>query len=817
MTRPASKSPRQPASKIRLKVVHSDAEEWADRELEFEGGAVHFGRVEGDVVVPDPAMSGRHASLEIEGTKLILKDNNSSNGVWLDGTRIEEAETYPGAQFQLGSTTFEILSSTTEPLPIDSRTQVVGGTVMVSDFKDLVAQFESPEALEALGEPIIGAANEPFFLSDASSMWLLVSGELEVFTVKAEGGKPVGARSHFVSIKEGSAAFGIETDTLGFDSGFLAVPRAGSMLRKYDLEKLQFYAPVPEHRGRIAELVKDWVTQLSRRLTADLPSIPKAKATLVPGETLDMPTEGATMSGNEVVWVEMPAAQLLFDGMASISYEAEGLLFPLAPGSWLELLGQEESIPLEPRSTAEVITDPRAWAGLELFHRVLAECELLNKRFQMADEFHRLQRKAERAEEAREAGVGAIESVLGGTRKFERGVFGAGSGPIFEACAIVAREQGIEAKRPVGDLEELSFDETVQAMATASRIRTRRIAMVDDWWNRDQGPLVGQHQETNAPVALLPKGPKSYEIFDPATGESEALTEDRAAELLPFAYSFYRTFPDGVIGARDLIRFGTFGLKREFRETALMGIATGLLGMVTPMITGMVFDSSIPQAERAFLVQLCAGLGMVALGSALFKVVQNFAMLRVQSKMDYSVQAAVWDRLLDLPATFFKDYSAGDLADRASAVDKIRAIIAGAGVGAILGSFASLFNAVQMSFYSMAMAGVAIGLTLLYVLFTTTCNYLKLRLQRREFHRRGLISGLVLQLINGVAKLRVSGTEDHAFRAWATEFAGMRRTAFAVGRIGNFIPVLNAGFPVFFVYGDFLHHGEASTEGAGER
>jgi len=210
----------------------------------------------------------------------------------------------------------------------------------------------------------------------------------------------------------------------------------------------------------------------------------------------------------------------------------------------------------------------------------------------------------------------------------------------------------------------------------------------------------------------------------------------------------------------------------------------------------MVFDNAIPQAGRGLLFQLTAALLLVALSTAAFKITQNVAMVRIQSKIDYSGQAAIWDRLLNLPTTFFKRYSAGDLADRASAIDKIRTIVAGAGVAAILGSFASMFNAIQMCFYSFALAGVGIALTLVYVSLTTTCNYLKLRLQRREMERRGKITGLVLQLISGVAKLRVSGTEDHAFRVWATDFAGMRKTAFKVGRIGNFMPVLNSGFSV---------------------
>ena len=91
---------------------------------------------------------------------------------------------------------------------------------------------------------------------------------------------------------------------------------------------------------------------------------------------------------------------------------------------------------------------------------------------------------------------------------------------------------------------------------------------------------------------------------------------------------------------------------------------------VTPSITGMVFDSAIPQAERTLLIQLCLGLFLMALGTAAFKITQNVAMIRVQSRMDYGAQSAIWDRLLNLPVTFFRKYSSGDLSDRAGAIDR---------------------------------------------------------------------------------------------------------------------------------------------------
>jgi len=75
-------------------------------------------------------------------------------------------------------------------------------------------------------------------------------------------------------------------------------------------------------------------------------------------------------------------------------------------------------------------------------------------------------------------------------------------------------------------------------------------------------------------------------------------------------------------------------------------------------------------------------------------------------------------------------------------------------------------------------------------------NLVQVRHQRRQYTIRGKISGLVLQLITGVNKLRVAGAEDHAFKVWARGFSEQKRVSFQVGRVANFLAVFNAGFPI---------------------
>jgi ABC-type bacteriocin/lantibiotic exporter with double-glycine peptidase domain len=86
----------------------------------------------------------------------------------------------------------------------------------------------------------------------------------------------------------------------------------------------------------------------------------------------------------------------------------------------------------------------------------------------------------------------------------------------------------------------------------------------------------------------------------------------------------------------------------------------------------------------------------------------------------------------------------------------------------------------------------------------TTLNYLQLRHQRVEAQTRGRITGLVLNLITGVAKLRITGAEQHAFRVWAQQFASQKRIAFKVGTIQASGAVFGSIFPTLSSIAIFL-------------
>ena len=240
--------------------------------------------------------------------------------------------------------------------------------------------------------------------------------------------------------------------------------------------------------------------------------------------------------------------------------------------------------------------------------------------------------------------------------------------PLLGACRLVCAHLGVAVRAPqlVGQSRKQS--DPIIAIARASRVRVRRVALKGDWWRQENGPLVAYLASDDQPVAILPASPTRYEIVDERNQTRVPLTAASAAALQPFAHSFYRPFAAKALTMWQVLRFALKGSGRDWVVVGLMGLAGSLLGLVTPIVTGWIFDWIIPGAERSQLLLVILALIVSALAAAVFQITNSIAQLRLQTRMDSDAQAAVWDRLLDLPAPFFRRFTAGDLADRSMAI-----------------------------------------------------------------------------------------------------------------------------------------------------
>jgi len=368
--------------------------------------------------------------------------------------------------------------------------------------------------------------------------------------------------------------------------------------------------------------------------------------------------------------------------------------------------------------------------------------------------------------------------------------------PLAAACQIVGTATGIKIKLPPEKIMEKSknllFD-----IVKASQIRFRQVLLMGEWWKADNGPLLAFLTEGKVPVALIPITNNSYKILNPVDSTEKLIDSDMAGKLHPKAFMFYRVLPNKELKLLDIIKFSTQGsVKKDLIQVLLIGMMGGLLNMFVPIANGILFNITIPEGERGQLLQIAFLLVSFGISGVLFQLVRSFAMLRIESKTENSLQAAIWDRVISLPVPFFRQFSAGELAMRTMGFNKIRKEISGTVVTTMLSTIFTFFNLILLFQYSTSMAWYALMLIAVSLTFTYLCGRFQLRYKRELTEVTNKIAGQVLQIIGGIARFRIAGAEKRAFFQWAKAFGRQREIEFKNKIIENTLITFNCVFPI---------------------
>lgn len=367
--------------------------------------------------------------------------------------------------------------------------------------------------------------------------------------------------------------------------------------------------------------------------------------------------------------------------------------------------------------------------------------------------------------------------------------------PLLAAASAVAASLGLEVRAPVNPS---SREHPVAAIAAASGFRVRRVLLAGDWWQRDNGPLLGYRIEDKSPGALIPQrrpaGGISYELIDPLDASTTPVDRKTAASLDSRAFSFYRRFGTST-ALLDLARFALQPYKRDLATVVFSSVAASLLGMAVPTANSVLFGQAIPDGDRSLAWQVILGMAVAFLGSALFNLAESMAMVRIQSGMSIALQCGIWDRLLRLSPAFFRRFSVGDLWLRTDAVERIRRQLTLGALTAIFTGIASLFNIALMLYYSVPLAAIACIAGLVILAATIGAARKLYHLESEQQKLEGFLSGFVVQLVNSVGKLRVAGAERRAFARWGTSYGHKQRITLQTRRVRDGIHTLNTTFP----------------------
>ncbi len=310
-------------------------------------------------------------------------------------------------------------------------------------------------------------------------------------------------------------------------------------------------------------------------------------------------------------------------------------------------------------------------------------------------------------------------------------------------------------------------DEQLDYSLRPHGLMRRTVELKEGWYKDAYGPILAFTKEEGLPVALLPGKFNGYYYNDPQSGKHVRISRETAALFDPEAICFYRPLPQKKLGIPDLILY----MKRciSLNDVALIVIATlavTLVGLMVPRLTKALTGPVLASGRTDALIGIAVCMICVSLSAQLITTVKNLVQGRLNIKTSLGVQASMIMRLMNLPASFFRQYSPGELKTRSMSVNQLCTMLMNMTLNTGLTSLVSLLYVSQIFRFAPALVIPSFIIVAVTVAFSVISTLVQVRINRKLMNLSAKESGMSYAMITGVQKIKLAGAEKRVFAKW---------------------------------------------------
>ena len=303
-------------------------------------------------------------------------------------------------------------------------------------------------------------------------------------------------------------------------------------------------------------------------------------------------------------------------------------------------------------------------------------------------------------------------------------------------------------------------------------IEYRKVELNDDYVGDGTSPLLIFTILNDIPVLLFPKGHKKYRYVNYQTGKKVSIDASFVNRLEIEAYSFYRPLPNKKVSIKEYTKYLTKSVRPlDVVLLVLFAALASGVGLIVPYLTRILTGTVAVNKDMSLFIFTTIYLIAAATGVLLIKAVQGFVNSRIGIKIGKGVLSATMMRVLSLPASFFKKYNTGELSSRFSAVPQLASVL----MNGIFITLISVVMSLAYLFQLVSFAPILIPPVVVILLVSTGFSLLTAVIQRKYQKKQLEViskeSGVTYEMINGIQKIRLSGSEKRVFAKWANVYS----------------------------------------------
>ena len=337
---------------------------------------------------------------------------------------------------------------------------------------------------------------------------------------------------------------------------------------------------------------------------------------------------------------------------------------------------------------------------------------------------------------------------------------------VSDAVKALLKYMGVKEKEVPPKISGLQ--DRLDYLLSSTGILYREVILNRGWHADAMGPMITSLREEGTVIAVLPSDMGGYEYTDPRTGARVKVSASEEKKISAEALCFYRPLPMRELKIRDLLQYMKSCLTlRDLVSFGFAAFAITLVGMLMPRMNRILMGTVVNTNSYRLLYAVMLFLLFATIGNILLTIIREMLLNRILSKLNVNVSAATMMRMLSLPATFFRNYSPGELNQYIGYMTSLCSTIVDSLFSTAVTGVFSLVYITQIFAFAPSLVAPSLTVTVMTLVVSLLSAMTQMRINKEKMVHVAKERGLVFSLITGIQKIRLSGAENRAFSKWS--------------------------------------------------
>lgn len=272
---------------------------------------------------------------------------------------------------------------------------------------------------------------------------------------------------------------------------------------------------------------------------------------------------------------------------------------------------------------------------------------------------------------------------------------------------------------------------------------------------------------------LVLEGFHNGKIFlnDPSSGRRVVTKEEFSKSFTGIVLTFSPTSqfqkngkkPSLISALRKRIR----GSEIALIYIILVGLALVIPGLAIPVFARIFMDDILLGGRGSWIIPLLFGMGITAVLRGVLTWLQQYYLLRLESKIALTTSSQFLWHILRLPTEFFSQRFAGDITSRMESNDRVAKLLSGKLATTALNFVMIIFYFALMLQYNVLLALVGLIIALINVLYLKFVSAKRVDQNQKLLKDRGKMGGTGMSGLQIIETLKATGSESDFFAKWS--------------------------------------------------